>query len=173
MKWQLGLVDAEDLGRGVSDPLFEGTGEMGLVEIANLVYGVQDGFALPQEVGGALGALDLMNEILGQAGGARETMPHGAGGYFGGMTLQDGVDDRVTREDVVAHETVYKGVGIFEIGKLPDGTVEPKGLARRGGQKGLLIQERCDRQVRHECAGLEFDPKNLGACGVGHDARRR
>jgi hypothetical protein len=58
-----------------------------LIEISSFVNGVGDRDALLQESGRPLGAFDLMDVALGQAGSSQETMPHRAGRHLLRVTL--------------------------------------------------------------------------------------
>src|SRR5919107_692501 len=74
-----GLAQPHDLRGRVPDPLLQRTREVRLIEVSDVVNGIGDRNAPPQERRRVLGALDLANEALAQPGGPQETMPHRSG----------------------------------------------------------------------------------------------
>src|SRR5690606_12519794 len=61
---------AQDFGRGMPDPLLQRTSQMGLIEVADFVNGIENWDALCQKCRRPLRPFDLKNLGLGQASGA-------------------------------------------------------------------------------------------------------
>src|SRR5687767_2494283 len=78
---------ADNLGRGISDKLLHRAGEVWLIEITRLKNSVEDRTPLLEERRRPLGALELTDMVLGQAGSSQETMSHRAGGYLRELIL--------------------------------------------------------------------------------------
>ena len=74
----------------------------------------------------SLGALELDDVSVRQTGGAQEVMPHRARREIQRMSLQDGADQRVIRQDLLLHELPDEGIGILVIGELPGRILEPE-----------------------------------------------
>ena len=99
------------------------SGQVRLVEIAGLVNGVADCYALLQEDRRISGALDLTHRTLCQPGRSQEMALCGAYGQVCQLAVQCGIYDRLTHEQTAAHEPVDKRVRILEIRELPRRTL--------------------------------------------------
>src|SRR5687768_16820534 len=78
----------DDLGRSSSEKAFQRSGQMGLISIASLVNGVEDGNPFRQEGCCAMSAFNLPNCLVTYPGCLQEAILHGTRRQHWRLSLQ-------------------------------------------------------------------------------------
>ncbi len=144
---------------------------MRLVEVARLVNGVENWYALLQKGGCVAGALDPAHGAVRQPGRPHKVSLCGAQGPLVQLTVQHGIDDGCPHEQTVTHEQVDERFGVVEVRNLPGRALEPKGVTPHLRQVGGRIDDGACRQIRHDRAEPKPDAEPLAACGAAQGGR--
>ena len=117
---------ALQLQRGLTDQMRERAGEVGLVEIARLLYYVENGRTAPEEMNGMPGTLDLPEAALGHARNVPEVPLDGAPGQGLWIAQESRAHRAIVGHHAASSEVTHEGFRVLEIRKLPSRSSEPE-----------------------------------------------
>lgn len=162
-----GRVRTDDLSGGLAGEVLEGSRHMRLISVTHLVGRVTDGDALFQKGGGLLSTLNQLDGFGCEAGGAQETAADRALREVWALVLEDGADERVKAEEVLADQPMNEGFDVLEVGQVPGGAVQPEGSAGGVGEQGVGVEQAGEGKEGQEGAEFEANDEALGPFGVG------
>jgi hypothetical protein len=97
----------------LSDQALQRSGQVRLIEVAGLINGVEDRYALLEERRRLAGAFDSPKCTICQSSSSQETPLYRTWRQFFHSTLQCRFDDRLANEQTVTQEPIYKRVCVL------------------------------------------------------------
>ena len=122
-----------DLCGRLSDEVSKRSSKVRLIEVASQMYGVENGDARPQQVCCIARTFDLTKCGVGDARSPQEMPLCGPHRQRPALTLQSGIDSRITRKKTSLHKPLDKCFRIVKIRVLPRRGVQPERATRRTG----------------------------------------